>query len=128
MYVHGVDELGNPLIIVDFAKINLEEFLLADYVDYGVFVVEFLLKSGAVASGVEKWVLLLDMAGRWFEEMTIISIENLVKTFAANYPMRLHSIHIVNAPTALNKVLRIFDHFLPAAVTDKVIIEEGSVP
>jgi hypothetical protein len=34
----------------------------------------------------------------------------------------------VNPALALGKVLKVFEHYLPPVVVDKVIIEEGSTP
>jgi hypothetical protein len=45
IYVHGVDCQRRPIIIINFASINLRAYMLDDYLEVAVFIMEYLIKK-----------------------------------------------------------------------------------
>jgi hypothetical protein len=58
VYIHGVDTSHRPIIIINFASVNLRSNLIDDYIEVAVFLVEYILKKYLFPGKVESWSVL----------------------------------------------------------------------
>lgn len=61
-------------------------YLVEDYIDYLVYVLEYLKENVWKGGKVEKVVVLVDMGNQWFPDLNFVAIEKFWCILVENYP------------------------------------------
>ncbi|KAL0114321.1 hypothetical protein PUN28_011523 [Cardiocondyla obscurior] len=116
------DSQGRLVIIVHGTRHDPRRHKISDIFKIGVMLTEMATKN-YIATSIYGCSVFLDVSNptmRHAIQLRPHLIMNLVQTWQNCYPIRIHSINIINAPDYVDVVLRIFRSFMTEKMKNRV--------
>lgn len=128
LYIHGRDHKFRPIVVLNMYMLS-SKTLDVDLVIRGMtYWFEILIDKWFLPGQVENWVFVTNMKGMGIANLVMTSIRRIFSYLQENYKCRLHSMFVLNTPTAVYIPWQIVKKFLDEVTVKKIQFLKGDIP
>lgn len=112
---------------MDCTRVDIKTFSIEQYIEATVFLMEFAIKYMMIPGKVENWVSLVEMNRQGLTELPLKSLMKLSAVLQDVYKCRLAHSFIMNPPSSIYYMWRVFSPFIDKVTQTKIIIVKEGV-
>jgi len=125
VYTYGRDALFRPIVIIDFGKLNTQNFDIENFQIALITLLDILKEYCFVPGRVENWIVILDTRRINFSQFPLKELSPIKTLLTACYPVSLERLIVVNASESVFSSWKNIESLVDQATLKKIIILEA---